>query len=81
MLKTALFDYAINEKCCSVCGGRGICPLFRPHPAGFDISRVPTPENLPSKAKKYANAQGSARGGRWAQLELTDALPVSFTLF
>ena len=52
MLKMALFDYAINEKCCSVYGGWGICPLFRPHPGGFDSSRVPTPGNLPSKAKK-----------------------------
>ena len=26
--------------------------FFRPHPGGFDSSRVPTPENLPSKAKK-----------------------------
>ena len=48
----ALFDCAINEKCCSVNGGLGICPFFRPHPGGFDSSRVPTPENLPSKAKK-----------------------------
>ena len=28
MLKMALLDCAINEKCCSVDGGRGICPLF-----------------------------------------------------
>ena len=62
MLKTTLFDYAINEKCCSVCGGRGICPLFRPHPAGFDISRVPTPENLPSKAKKMLMPRGQPGG-------------------
>ena len=49
--------------------------FFRPHPGGFDSSRVPTPGNFPSKAKKNANAQGSARGGGgWAQLELTDAL-------
>ena len=27
-------------------------PFFRPHPGGFDSSRVPTPGNLPSKAKK-----------------------------
>ena len=63
MLKMALLDSSINEKCCSVDGGRGICPLFlRPHPGGFDSSRVPTPGNLPSKAKKNANAWGSARG-------------------
>ena len=26
--------------------------FFRPHPGGFDSSSVPTPGNLPSKAKK-----------------------------
>ena len=30
---------------------------------GFDSSRVFAPLNLPFKAKKSANAQGSARGG------------------
>ena len=64
MFKTALFDYAINEKCCSVDRGRGICPSFLPHPGGFDSSRVPTPRNLSSKAKKKnANARGLAREG------------------
>ena len=47
MLKMALFDSAI-----SIDGGQGICPLFSSHPRGFDSSRVPTPGNLPSKAKK-----------------------------
>ena len=51
MPKMALFDSAINEKCCSVDGGRGICPLFSSPPRGFDSSKVPTPGNLPSKAK------------------------------
>ena len=60
--KTALFDCVINEKCCSVDGGRGICQF-----------------KSPFKAKKKANAWGSegeggGRGGRWTQLELTDAL-------
>ena len=32
--------------------------FFRPHPRGFDSSSVPTPGNLPSKAKKNANAGG-----------------------
>ena len=41
--------------------------FFRPHPGEFDSSRVPTPGNLPSKAKKNANARGSAPwGGREA---------------
>ena len=52
MLKRALFNCAVNEKCCSVDGGRGICPLFSSPPQGFDNSRFPTPGNLPSKAKK-----------------------------
>ena len=36
MLKMALFDCAINEKCYSVDAGRGICPLFY----------IPTPGDL-----------------------------------
>ena len=31
---------------------RAFALFFRPHPGGFDSSRVPTPGNLPSKAKK-----------------------------
>ena len=68
MLKTALFDCAINEKCCSdvaVLTVDGAFALFfRPHPGGFDSSRFPTPGNLPSKAKQNANAWGSAGRGR-----------------
>ena len=62
MLKMALFDCAINEKCCSVDGGRGICPLFSSHPEGFDSSRVPTPGNLSSKAKKLLMPGGQPGG-------------------
>ena len=61
MLKMVLFDRAINEKCCSVDGGRGICRLF---------CRLPTPGNLPYSA----NSRGSTRGGGLgcqAQVELT----------
>ena len=36
--------------------------FFHPHPGEFDSSRVPTPGNLPSKAKN-ANARESVRGG------------------
>ena len=46
--------------------------FFCPRPGRFDSSRVPTYGNLPSKAKKNADARGSARVGL-AQLELTDA--------
>ena len=51
--------------------------FFRPHPAGFDSSRVPTPGNLPSKAKKMLMPPGQPGGGGgncWAQVELTGAL-------
>jgi len=38
--------------------------LFRPHLGGFDSSRVPTPGNLPSKAKKMLMPGGQpGRGG------------------
>ena len=36
--------------------------FFRPHPGGFDSSRVPTPGNLPSKAKKVPMPGGHPRG-------------------
>ena len=39
--------------------------FFRPHPGGFDSSRVPTPGNLPSKAKKML-MPGDQPGG-WGE--------------
>ena len=36
--------------------------FFRPHPGGVDSSRVPTPRNLPSKAKKMLMPGGQPRG-------------------
>ena len=36
---------------------------FRPHPGRFDGSKVPTPGNLPSKAKKKMAMPGVSRGG------------------
>ena len=49
--------------------------FFRPHPVGFGSSRVPTPGNLPSKAKMLMpGSQSGGGGGGWAQVELTDAL-------
>ena len=50
---------------------RAFALFFRSHPRGFDSSRIPTPGNLPSKAKKMLMLGASA--GDWAQLELTDA--------
>ena len=74
MLKMALFDCAINES--AVLTKDGAFTLFlRPHPGGFDSSRVPTPGNLPSEAKKMLMTGVSPGGGDegWAQLALTDA--------
>ena len=68
MLKMALLDCAINEKCCSVDGGRDICPLFSYPPRGFDSSRVPTPGNLPSKTKKMLMPGCHSGGGGWGGL-------------
>ena len=63
MLKTALFDGAINEKCCSVDGGRGICPLFSSPPRGIWQLKSPHPRKFAIQGKKNANARGLARGG------------------
>ena len=42
----------------------GAFALFsRPHPGGFDSSRVPTPGNLGSKAKKMPMPEGEPGGG------------------
>ena len=38
--------------------------FFCPHPGGFDSSRVPTHENLPSKAKKKVKT-GVSLAERW----------------
>ena len=71
MLKTALFDCAINEKCCSVDGGRAFALFFRPHLGGFDSSRAPTPREFAIQGKKNANARGwfflpgGSSGHRW----------------
>ena len=63
MFKTALFDGAINEKCCSVDEGRGICPLFSSPPRGIWQLKSPHPRVFAIQGQKNANAQGSARGG------------------
>ena len=36
---------------------------FRPRPGAFDSSRVPTPGNLPSKAKQILKLGGQSGGG------------------
>ena len=59
MLKTALFDCVINEKCYSVDGGRGICPLFSPPPRGSWQLKSLYPREFAIHSKKNANARGS----------------------
>ena len=54
--------------------GGALALLFCPHPGGFDSSRVPTPGNLPTKAKKMlmpgdqpgGGGEGWLAPGRWA---------------
>ena len=75
MLKTALFDCAISEKCCSVDGGRSICPLFSSPLQGNWQLKSSHPWEFAIQGKKNANARGQpgGGGGGWAQVELTDA--------
>ena len=79
MLKIALFDCPINEKCCSVDGGRGISPLFSSPPWGIGQFKSPHPREFAIQGQKNANTRGVSPGGggSWAQVELTDALPLN----
>ena len=64
MLKIALLECAITMTNVAVLTEDGALALFfRPHPGGFDSSRVPTPGNLPSKAQKML-MPGGQQGGR-----------------
>ena len=63
MLKMALLECAITMKNVAVLTEDGpLAPFFRPHPGGFDSSRVSTPGNLPSKAKKMLMPGGQPGG-------------------
>ena len=63
MLKMALFDCGITMKNVAALTEDGAFALFvRPHPGGFDSSGVPTPGNLPSKAKKLLMPGGEPGG-------------------
>ena len=59
----ALLDCAINKKCCTVDGGRGICPVFSSPPRGICQLKSPHPREFAIQGKKNANSRGSARGG------------------
>ena len=77
MHKTALFDCTINKKCCSVDGGRGICPLFSSPPRRIWQDKSPHPREFAIQGKKMLMPGGQPGGGGgvggWAQVELTDA--------
>ena len=62
MLKMALLDYVVNEKCCSIDRGRGICRLFSSPPRGI-WQLKPHPREFATQGKKNANARESAGGG------------------
>ena len=63
MLKMALFDCGITMKNVAALTEDGAFALFvLPHPGGFDSSGVPTPGNLPSKAKKLLMPGGEPGG-------------------
>ena len=59
MFKMVLFDFAINENCCSVDGGQGVCPLFSSSPRRILQLKSPHPQEFAIQGKKKnANAQG-----------------------
>ena len=64
MFKTALFDCAINEKCCSVDGGRGICPFFLSPPRGIWQLKSPHPREFAIQGKKKLKT-GVSLAERW----------------
>ena len=63
MRKTALFDCAINKTCCSVHGGRGICPLFSSPPQGIWRLKSPYPWEFAIQGKKMLMPGGQPGGG------------------
>ena len=78
MLKMALVDCVINEKCCSVDGGQGICPLFSSPPRGIWLLKSLHPRQFAIQFKKKMLMPGGQPGGGggaggWVQVELTDA--------
>ena len=53
----------VNEKCCTVDGGRGICPLFSSPPRGiWQLKSLNLREFAIQGKKKNANARGSVWG-------------------
>ena len=63
MLKTALLTVRSMKNVAELTEDGAIAIFFRPHPGGFDSSRVPTPGILPSKAKKMLMPGGQPGEG------------------
>ena len=63
MLKMVLLDCAINEKCCSVDGGQGICPLFSSPPRGIWQLKSSHPREFAIQDKKRLMPRGQPGGG------------------
>ena len=63
MMKMALFNCAIDEKCCNIDGGRGICPLFPSPPRGIWQLKSPHPQEFAIQGKKMLMPQDQPRGG------------------
>ena len=62
MLEMALFDGVINEKCCSVDGGRGIRPLFSSPPRRIWQLKSPHPREFAIQGKKMLMPGGQPGG-------------------
>ena len=73
MLKMELFDWAINEKCYSVDGGRGHLPsFFVPTPGKLAAQKSPSPGICHPRQKK-CQCPGVSPGGV-GELAPADAL-------
>ena len=59
----ALFDCAINEKCCNVDGGRGICRLFSSPLRGIWQLKSPHPREFAIQGRKKMPMPGVSPGG------------------
>ena len=73
MLNIVLFDCAINEKCCSVDGGQGICPLFSSPPRGIGQLKGSHPQEFAIQKCQCPGVSWRGDGEGWVQVELTDA--------
>ena len=59
----ALLYCAINKKCCTVDGGRCICPLFSSPPRGICQLKSPLPREFAIQGKKMLIPGAQPGGG------------------